>query len=50
MPTPERTCSQCGADWHQLMDCKGDTLVCMVCAHIMPAEGVPDAPDDLLTQ
>lgn len=43
---PVRTCSQCGA-WH-LMDCKGDTLVCMMCAHIMPAEGVADAPDDLL--
>lgn len=41
-------CTECGAGPDQLMDCKVSTNVCMVCGHIMPAEGVPDCPDDLL--
>lgn len=45
---PDRTCSNCGAPWSELHDAKHDTFVCLQCGHIMPLEGVPDTPDDLL--
>ena len=48
MPYNTLTCSQCAAPPEQMMDARHDTLVCMVCGWIMPAEGCPPAPDDLL--